>query len=77
MASSGAALEFDGSLRRRLFDAQNDPDDLPEMDPRAENISMRTAAIVAESLGGTLGLHRGHDGEFVARLWVGLAVASA
>jgi len=68
--------QIDESLRRRLFETETDADTPPEMDPQPENISIRTAAIVAESMGGQLGLHRGHNGEFVARLWIDLAIAS-
>ena len=66
--------QVDDSLRRRLFEADDEADSYRKEDPYPESISMRTAVILAESLGGKLGLHRGHDGEFAARLWIELPV---
>jgi len=61
--------QVDDSLRRRLFEDGETPESPGlETDP----LSIKMAAVIAESLGGKLGLHRGPSGEFCARMWLEL-----
>jgi len=68
--------EIDESLRRRLFAPDIGPEDDMDMTAEGQGMSLQTAAIVAEGMGGSLGLHRGPDGEFAARLWIDLPTPS-
>jgi hypothetical protein len=68
--------QIDDSLRRRMFEDEDEVNDDSEICNGIESLKMKTAAIVAESLGGKLGLQRGQAGELVARFWVELTTVT-
>ena len=66
--------EVDDSLRRSIFASDTESSDVDGFDQGLSSLSIQAACIVAESLGGRLGLHRGVRDQFVARLWVEMAL---
>jgi PAS domain-containing protein len=60
----------DDSLRRKMFDPNEEPYTDETVALSDNKLTMKAASIVAESLGGKLGLQRAPDGSLVARLWI-------